>query len=727
MVGRESTEVRTGFQLVLGPPSALEDELLATVASIRGRSPLAPVDVLVGGVLQRPYLQRRIADTSPGLLNVRFTTLGELGLRLGEPALAVSGRRPLPAIAERGFAGEIARATTGYFAPVAHTPGFAEAARRLIRELRQEAIDPSLFASLVPDAAESEEKAAALGDLYARYADHRAGRYDGEDALLLADANRFDGTALLVFGVWRLGANARALIEALAQRVPVTFFLPAMGSDADAAIEPLASWLDARGATRAATVPSTPATALDHVQRDLFAPAEEIAPDETVQLVSAPDPLTETREAARTCLDWARAGIPFREMAVAYRDAATYRPLVEAVFSEAGIPVYLDDGPSVAERPLGRRILALLDLVDSNLVRRDVMAFLSDGWLPKETRERYGNTSISRWESASRRAGVVAGLGQWRERLGALIERERAEAAAEGAPDWLAERVKDSETLLRFIEDFAARLADHPEFGTWSECLATLRPLLLEYVQDVGDVVGHLDQLAQLDELLVEPVPFERFLDSVRAEIQALKAGDLDGGRQGAFGLRGVNVLDVNQLRHLRFAAVAVLGLTERSFPPPPRQDPLFLDDERDRLNEAGGLTLPLRARGPDPEPMQFALAVGAARERLLLSTRRAAEAGGRAQLPSSFFRFAASALAGRRLTAEQIGSLDPRFYRRIRAGRIGASDSAKALTLAERDITVLELEPSTRRGHAAPDHPRNPSRRGAPPGSLGRASAHSL
>jgi RecB family exonuclease len=434
--------------------------------------------------------------------------------------------------------------------------------------------------------------------------------------------------------------------------------------------------------------------ALARVQRDLFAPAGRIPPDETIQLISAPDPLSETKEAARTCLDWARAGIAFREMAITYRDAPTYRPLVEAVFGEAGIPVYLDDGPSVAERPLGRRILALLDLIDSPLLRRDVMAFLTDGWLPRDTRARYANQSVSSWESASRRAGVVGGVDQWRERLTALIERERAEAAKEGAPEWLGDRVEAGETLLRFMGDFAARLKAHPESGTWTECLDVLRPLLVDYVQDVGDVLGHLDQLAQLDELLLEPVPFERFLDTVRAEVQALKAGDLDEGRQGAFGLRGVNVLDANQIRHLRFRAVAVLGLTERSFPPPPRQDPLFLDGERERLNNAGGVTLPLRARGADPEPLQFAVAVGAARERLLLSTRRAAEAGGRAQLPSSFFRYAASALAGRRLRAYEIGELDPRFYRRLLAGRIGADDPARALTLPERDITTLEQNP---------------------------------
>jgi RecB family exonuclease len=680
---------------VLGPIGALEDALLTEIASIRARTALAPIDVLVGGVLQRPYLQRLGARSAGAVLNVRLTTLGELGVRLGEPALIAEGRLPITAIAERGFAGEIARASSGYFAPVAATPGFADATRRLVRELRQEAIDAPAFARLGPEVSDSEEKGAGLVELYTRYVDRRAGRYDGEDALRSADPERFDGVALLVYGVWRLGANARALIEKLGRRVPVTVFLPWTSFDADGATADLMGWLELRAATRTVLDPEAPATALGHVQNELFAPAGPVEPDETLQLLSAPDPLTETREAARICLDWARAGVPFRSMAVTYRDAGTYRPLVESVFTEAGIPVYLDDGPSVAERPLGRRILALLDLVGTNLVRRDVMAFLTDGWLPRATRTRYGERPVSRWESASRRAGVVEGLDQWRERLGVQIERELKEAEAEGAPAWLAERVLDSETLLRFVEDFAGRLHTLPQAGSWRECLDALTPILVEYVQDVDDVVGHLEQLAQLDDLLLEPVTFDRFRDTVKAEIEALKAGDLDGGSQGAFGLRGVSVLDVNQLRHLRFDAVAVLGLTERSFPPPPQQDPLFLDAEREKLNALGGLALPLRARGPDREPLQFALAVGAARERLLLSTRRAAEAGGRAQLPSSFFRLAASALAGRRLTSSEIELLDPRHFRRLRAGRLGAGDPARALTLGERDVTLLEETPA--------------------------------
>lgn len=679
-----------GLRLLLGAPAALEDALLAEVAGQRARDPLAPVDVLVGGILQRPYLQRRIADTSPGLVNVRLSTLGELGVRLGEPALAASGRRPLPAIAERAYVREAARASQGYFEPVAATPGFAEVARRLLRELRQEGIAPDTFARLATTHAESRGKGEALADLYRRYLEGRGSAYDGEDALAAADPARYDGAALFLFGIWRLGAVARGVIGRLAGRVPVTVLLPSVAPDADAAHAELRDWLAAHGAATQHLPAPAPETTLALLQQRLFAHEGPVDRDGTVDLVSAPDPLSETREAARTCLAWAAEGIAFRETAVAYRQADVYRPLVEAVFTEAGIPVYLDDGPSLAERPLGRRVLALLDLIDSPLRRRDVIAFLSDGRLPRETRERFGRVPAARWDSASRRAGVVEGIEQWRDRLGLLREREARAAAEDGAPEWVQRRVEDCDTLLAFVEALAADLERRPERASWADSLAYLRGLLATYVDGVEEVAGYLDQLAELDRLVPE-VDFPRFVEAVRAEVQALKAGDLDEGQQGAFGRRGVNVLDANQLRGLRFRAVCVLGLTERSFPPPPRQDPLLLDGERARLNEAGALTLPLRAQGADPEPLQFALGVHAARERLLLATRRAEEAGGRVQLPSSFFRAAASVLEGRRVTVEEVPGLAS--VRSLPAGRVGAGSPDQALTVGERDRTLLELD----------------------------------
>ena len=92
------------------------------------------------------------------MLNVRFTTLGELGVRLGEHSLIDAGRRPLSAMASRGYAAEVARQTDGYFGPVAHTAG-REATRRLVRELRQDNVPLETLERHAETAAESTTKA----------------------------------------------------------------------------------------------------------------------------------------------------------------------------------------------------------------------------------------------------------------------------------------------------------------------------------------------------------------------------------------------------------------------------------------------------------------------------------------------------------------------------------------------------------------------------------------
>src|SRR5581483_4898555 len=171
----------------------------------------------------------------------------------------------------------------------------------------------------------------------------------------------------LVTGIERLGAVARTLLEHLAERLPVTVLLPDLGETANQAHAELGAWLAPRARRRTLSA-AAPASALAHLQARLFAAAGPAAPaDGTVTLLSAPDPAAETREAARACLAWAAEGVDFRAMAVVYRQAAVYRPLVEATFAEAGIPVYLHDGASLAERPIGRRTLALLDLIGSPL------------------------------------------------------------------------------------------------------------------------------------------------------------------------------------------------------------------------------------------------------------------------------------------------------------------------------------------------------------------------
>ena len=104
--------------------------------------------------------------------------------------------------------------------------------------------------------------------------------------------------------------------------------------------------------------------------------------DGTVRLVSAPDTPREVREAARACLRWASQGIGFHEMAVAYRQTDAYRGLIDEIFSQSGIPIYLHDGRPCIERPAGRSLAALISLIGSRLSRAQVMEFLTETRLP---------------------------------------------------------------------------------------------------------------------------------------------------------------------------------------------------------------------------------------------------------------------------------------------------------------------------------------------------------
>jgi RecB family exonuclease len=217
-----------------------------------------------------------------------------------------------------------------------------------------------------------------------------------------------------------------------------------------------------------------------------------------------------------------------------------------------------------------------------------------------------------------------------------------------------------------------------------------LNSLLEAYLDGHEPISGALDALARLDGL-TSRVSADRFQRTVRTAISGLTQDDAAPGRAGAFRARGINVIDVNSLRHMRFRAVCVVGLAERHFPPPPREDPLLLDVEREHLNRQHGWDLPLRARRVDPEPLQFALAVGAAEEFIQLSYPRTEHGSARPLFASGFLRAAAEAMAGRRIAPEQIDDIEADWFERLRGARVGATRLEDALDELDYDRTLAE------------------------------------
>jgi RecB family exonuclease len=694
-----------GLRVITGRPAVLGEALAERIGSARADDPLKPIYVLVGASLQRPFLQRWLAARLGAHANVRVLMPGDLSLLLGAAALVAEGRRALPPLADRVLLADVARHHPGYFAPVAETPGFGEALFRLVRELRGAGYDLSDLAPLLEGATDAPEKARSLAEILAEFERRRSGFYGPDDALLAAEPARLDGLALLVWGMLDVPPALERLLHGIAERMPVDLHLPDVAASADAPVSELRRRLIAGGAAvRRVDDSAEASSALGRVRTRLFTPPTKpaIAQDQTLRLVSAPDPSREVRAAARACLEWARDGVPFWDMAVAYRHGEAYLPLAEAVFVEAGIPVYLHEGSPLAERPLGRQTLGLLALFDSDLSRQSVMDFLTDAKLPGTLHEEYGGISTSRWDSLSRDAGIVRGAGQWQQRLQAM----RAASDPDGGevPDWVQQRAQDAGQLARFIAELDARLRDRPARAPWAGHLDYLQGLLMRYIDGADEVVVALRGLERFTALEAE-VDFKWFLDVVTRAIGTLRSEDVIDSRPGAFAARGVNIVAVNSLAGIEFARVWILGATERSFPPPVRQDPILLDDERQAISRRAPAPLaPRSARGSE-EALIFSLACEAARERLVVSYARRATGENRPRLPSVFFRELASQLEGERVSADDAPLLDRDDVQRIPGDAIGApvrpghahdpsavsAAAASAVSEPERDRTYLQ------------------------------------
>ncbi|MFL5821735.1 MAG: PD-(D/E)XK nuclease family protein [Solirubrobacteraceae bacterium] len=679
-------------RIVTGPVAAIEPALVEHAFAAKRGDPLRPVVILVGETLLRPYLRRRLAELGGPHLNIHVVTVAELGLRLGERAMISERRLPLPVLADRILAHEAAQASPGYFDAVSGTLGFGQVLHRTLGDLQRAEISAERL-SEVADRLPEREKVTALAAMAARHAKLRADHYDAEDALAAADPERLGADQLLVYGLWEAPEILRRAIAGIGERRPVTAYFPTAHPAADRAHAGLRGWLSETLGAQSDHLPAPGdgRSALGHLHSSLGSRRPQPAPspdDGSVRVVSAPDPSREVASALRACLAWAREGIAFHEMAIAYRHADPYRALVAAIAREATLPIYDNVGTPLAELPVGRRTLALLDLLENDLDRASVIAFATDSAMPEATRARYRG-SPAQWDSRSREAGVVRGRGEWALRLDALRERlkERLGGDDDNPPaHWLDERLRQIEGLKTFVEDLADRIAGRPGEAPWSEHVAHLEEMLNTYLTGHEAILDSVRALTRLDGLTPR-VAAERFIAVVRGVVGGLRSTDVEEGSAGAFRARGINVIDVNSLRHTRFRAVCVLGLAERSFPPPPRQDPLLLDDERERIG------LPLRARGPDPEPLQFALAVQAAEERLLLSYPRTEYGSGRPLIASSFLRSAAEALAGERIPAESLPDRDDSWLQRLGADRVAAPALADALNLSDYDRTLIETE----------------------------------
>jgi len=578
--------------------------------------------------------------------------------RLGQEALAA--RSVFACRAEREL---------GYFAPVADTPGFARALASTLAELRLQKVAPEQLEGL---GAPGQDLARLLRlynqELAQRSLADLAARFTVGAEIARRGRHRLLGLPLLLLDAAGESAAETSFLSALAMQSPEVF-ATALAGDAEAA-----QALEALLGTPAAQLEQAGAAGtLDRLRRWIFSPQAPPAgePDESLDFFSAPGEGLECVEMARRARLLAGQGLRFDSMAILLRHPERYLPLVEEALRRAGIPGWFSRGVARPD-PAGRAFLALLACAAEDLSAARFAEYLSLGQVPRleasgappagparwaapeedigpslkapaaEEEVEPGAESDQdpapagslrapfAWEKLLVEAAVIGGQDRWERRLKGLEEELRLQLGdLEDPGDLQGRRLQAQLERLGHLQRFALplieRLTSLPRrarWRQWLECLAELAQASLRKPDSVLAMLTELEPLAE-----VGPVGIEEVRVSLAERLRFLRR-EPDGSRYGR-----IFVGAVEEARGRSFEVVFLPGLAEGMFPRRMAEDPLLLDQWREKL-DAGLLLEPQRGAR---ERLLLRIAAAAARSRFVASYPRLDVEQGRPRVPSFY------------------------------------------------------------------------------------------
>ncbi|HPD17245.1 MAG TPA: PD-(D/E)XK nuclease family protein [Planctomycetota bacterium] len=681
-----------------GSFAALETALWRAMDSVRALEPLAPILVLVPANLLRRHLLLEAAARG-GCLNVHYLTLIDLARELGEAPLAAEGRALLPALGGELVARAVCEAAPGtYFDSIAGKPGFHRALLATIADFKEAGHTPDdlrrcLGDRGLPDAAKLRDFCALWEAVEERLGALRL--YDAADlvaaAAAAAPADRWlaQAAAVFVYGFYDLNELQRRLVAACATARPAAAFFPfTPGAAAFAYAEPTFDWFLRQGfRARAEPEPAAPPE-LAALRRNLFAPLTEGAASEgRLRLVSAPDEVREVRALVREALAAARAGTALPRVGILLRQTAAYAPLFAEECAAGGLAAYPHDPPPLATTRAGRSLLMLLRLLESDFARPDVMDLLTYADLAFEA-----PAATADWDLLSIQAGIVKGRDQWLPRLAAHRRALEALGTEDENPRRTAELLEALTQIEALLGQLIPAIEAIPKTARWSDLTGAVLALFRRFVrQDAGGatVAEAVAELASLD-ATGAPADLPTLARLARELLETRRPP------RPPFGSRGPVVADLLECRGVPFDLVCVPGLVEKGFPALPTQDPLLSDRERARLNERG-LRLPLKSDRAAEERLLLRLAVGAARDRVVLSYPRLESGSARERVPSHFLLRAVEAVTGRRCTNATLGGFAG--HETLGASAFAPADPARAWREAEYDLAVAGAALQSGRG----------------------------
>ena len=605
-----------------------------------------------------------------GCQGVHTLTIAQLTANLAARSLAEAKLAPISQLGIEALANRIVHAARQanelhYFEPVAQTPGFPRAAAKTIAELRLEGIQ-------MRELAGTGLPGADLARLMTRYQSELEGRSLADLSMLLrlaaqeavAGSHRFTKLPLLLLGLTIESLSHEKLLAALVEK-SVDVLAGAITDD-ERAIRALERIL---GTPPQDVDASDSNCTLDRVRTWLFSPElpPQAQPDAEL-LFSAPGESLECTEIARRIRNLAGKGTPFDRIAILLRNVEQYQPLMEEALRRAAIPAYFSRGAARPD-PAGRAFLALLACAGEGCSASRFAEYLSLGqsapvdedgaplkrpsqWVAPDDEvlanfqspppgsevpapdtaagDGFSLALPMGWEKLLVDAAVIGGHDRWARRLRGLRGELQAQLYDLDKQDQsnrphIERRIEQLESLEHFALPLIDALGSLPKQAHWREWLdrlTELAPMALRYPESVLAVFSELEPMAE-----VGPASLDEVYDVLSEKMGTLRT-DPPKRRYGQ-----VFIGSIDESRGRAFDFVFLPGLAEGLFPRRALEDPLLLDQQREKL-KAGLDTQPQRN---SRERMLLRSAAAAARTKLIVSYPRMDVIQARARVPSFY------------------------------------------------------------------------------------------
>jgi ATP-dependent helicase/nuclease subunit B len=367
------------------------------------------------------------------------------------------------------------------------------------------------------------------------------------------------------------------------------------------------------------------------------APARE----DEVALYTAANRRAEVEAAALKILSYARTeGYRWRDMAILLREIGPYADEIESVFSDYGIPYFLDEKRSVLHHPLIELIRSALETITTRWRYEAVFRCLkTDLIAPEQTAESAMRAEVDLLENYVLAYGMHG--NHWAEeepwtyhgQTGGFeqideIRRKYARPLLRLEASLRQAANEDVRSMTAAMYQFLLDVGVPAKLETWQDQAEKAGDLVKaqEYGQIWSGLIQLFDQVVEaMGDETMDIVTYARILDS---GLESISLGLVPPA------LDQVMVGSMERSRQPAVKALFLLGVNDGVIPKRHVEDGILDEAERDRLSEAGIELAPSARQRLMEEQYLLYQAMTRPSERLWLSCALA-DAEGKAQLPS--------------------------------------------------------------------------------------------